>query len=610
MDNINEKTVSFVQQPKESTTNNDDEEIITQLTLAGLQVLMVRKRDQIIYKLPDNMQVTSIGEEQRQQLMKEIQTLHQATMAAASAAQQQQQQQQSLQNDIKPIAPKTDAFSSLDTPPQPTAAEADAMKETARKLREELEQQRQQQQLLMQQQSMMRTTSYDYGNNSLPNSPQDGGNKTTRKYNKTGKYSKKKQHLLSLQQQLQQQNQHQQQMTQQQLLALQQSLQPTMNAGYTNLSAHTSASSTPLGNSPFAFPQVQPIQNLSHHSSPVSHPTVTPPLSTSNQSQAQSSPSSPAQQQQQPMASPVTQKTPSIVQKTTQAQQPPADSILSKRLPEEELQHREVKKRFIESLLDDHKLVTTPDYKTPFKSLKDAVNRLMPFHIYQYPKHDLDANKIPLERQDHTMIEIFKCQTDLFEKYAAIVKKTNENGPMTIKIFGHREVVASQRQKLTEEQSRVAAEQAAQHQEMLRVQAEKARLAAEEEARQQQQQQQQLLQQQPIQPSHLPQQAMTDHFHLQPSPMQPMQSISPQQQVMQALQPQQVLQALQPQPQQATSYADGLAQANALLQNPQFLNHYNQLSPELQQRLLRNREQLVALLEKQQFNVNNNMNST
>jgi hypothetical protein len=52
-----------------------------------------------------------------------------------------------------------------------------------------------------------------------------------------------------------------------------------------------------------------------------------------------------------------------------------------------------------------------------------------------------------------------------------------------------------------------------------------------------------------------------------------------------------------------------LAQASALLQNPQFVNHYSQLSPELQQRLLRNREQLMALIEKQQIN-NNVTNNT
>lgn len=50
------------------------------------------------------------------------------------------------------------------------------------------------------------------------------------------------------------------------------------------------------------------------------------------------------------------------------------------------------------------------------------------------------------------------------------------------------------------------------------------------------------------------------------------------------------------------NYANGLAQASALLQNPQFINQYSQLSPELQQRLLQNREQLMALIEKQQFN--------
>ncbi|OAD76942.1 hypothetical protein PHYBLDRAFT_158024 [Phycomyces blakesleeanus NRRL 1555(-)] len=47
----------------------------------------------------------------------------------------------------------------------------------------------------------------------------------------------------------------------------------------------------------------------------------------------------------------------------------------------------------------------------------------------------------------------------------------------------------------------------------------------------------------------------------------------------------------------ASSYANGLAQASALLQNPQFANQYSQLSPELQQQLLRNREQLAALIE-------------
>ncbi|KAL0139472.1 hypothetical protein V8B55DRAFT_1524418 [Mucor lusitanicus] len=579
--NSGEKDVSLVQQNNSDTAspstsspntntnaNSDEEEVITQLTLAGLKVLMVRKRDQIIYKLPDNMQVAAIGDEQRQQLMKEIQSLHAATMAAAANAQQQQQQQQQQQkpSDIKPIAPRSESFNPLDTPPKPTAAEADAIKETARKLREELEQQ-QQLQMLQQSQKPGNAAAFDPNDNKS----------STRKYNKTGKYSKKRQQQLQQQlyQQLQQQYPQQQQLTQQQLLALQQSLQQqtTINTGYDNRSSsttpmtgNTTATSTPLSSAPnssFPFPaiaqqQAQQTQQQdgSAKSSPV--PPTPPPV-------------------------PIQQKT-----------LPPADSILSKRLPEEELQHREVKKRCVESLLADHRSVTFPDYEKPFTSVQDAMKRLMPYHIYQYPKGDLDANKIPLERQDHTMIEIFKCQSDMFEKHGNISKKIEKNdGKLSLKIMVERQVLAEQRQKLTEEQNRVQAEQAAQHQELMRLQTEKARI--EQEAKQQQQQQQ-------IQPQTSAQ-------------LQPQQQL---QQILQQILPPQALEQLQLHQQQqqqqpnsataAANYANGLAQATALLQNPQFVNQYSQLSPDLQAKLLRNREQLVALIEKQQnpSSANNN----
>ncbi|KAI8645859.1 hypothetical protein BD408DRAFT_411174 [Parasitella parasitica] len=434
--NDNKDDIASSSTSTSNTTTLDDEEIITQLTLAGLKVLMVRKRDQIIYKLPDNMQVSAIDEKQRNQLMKEIQSLHAATMAAAANAQQQQQQQQQQPqvqqklNDIKPIAPRNESLNPLDTPPKPTAAETDAMNETARKLREELEQ-------------------------------QQNDNKSTRKYNKTGKYSKKRQQLLQQQlyQQLQQQYPQQQQLTQQQLLALQQSLQQqtTINTSYDNrsspntpMTANTIASSTPISAVPnpfFPFPPIAQQQKQQQQDGSVKSSPIPPTL---------------------PLV-PLQQKT-----------LPPADSILSKRLPEEELQHREVKKRCVESLLADHKSVTFPDYEKPFTSVKDAMRRLLPYHIYQYPKGDLDANKIPLERQDHTMVEIFKCQSDLFEKHGNISKKIEKSGgKLSLKILVERQVLSEQRQKLTEEQNRVQAEQTAQHQEMVRVQTEKAKLAQE-----------------------------------------------------------------------------------------------------------------------------------
>ncbi|KAF7729773.1 hypothetical protein EC973_003851 [Apophysomyces ossiformis] len=421
----------------DSITGAPDEEIITQLTLAGLKVLMVRKRDQIIYKLPDNMSVSSIGEEQRKLLLSEIQALHAATMAAAAKANTTNK----IGSEAKTIAPKQNGFAA----PLPSAstAEADALKETARKLREELEQQQ--------------LKSQHDGNYVLQSMPEI---KTTRKYVKTGKYSKKR---------LQQQQVQQQSLSQQQLLALQQSLQAA-----STLSVPSSpAQPNPL--KPLAFP----------------------------------------------------------------ASQLPSLPILTKRLPEEEAHQLEVKRRFIESLDADKQAVTRPNYFTPFQSTQDAINRLLPYHIYQYPKGDLDANKIPLDRQDNAMLDLFKCQTEMFAKHAAVSKALSKNANSTsLQISLEKQLLAEQRQRLTEEQTRVAAEQAAQHQEMLRLQAEQARQAADAQGA--------------------------------PVSSQPM---------------------------QATSYANGLAQANAILQNPQFASQYSQLSPDLQQQLLRNREQLKALIE-------------
>lgn len=53
----------------------------------------------------------------------------------------------------------------------------------------------------------------------------------------------------------------------------------------------------------------------------------------------------------------------------------------------------------MDALVSDRRAVVAPDYEKPFSSVEDAINRLLPYHIYQYPKGDLDSNQIPLERQ-------------------------------------------------------------------------------------------------------------------------------------------------------------------------------------------------------------------
>ncbi|CAO3618295.1 unnamed protein product [Cunninghamella echinulata] len=234
-------------------------------------------------------------------------------------------------------------------------------------------------------------------------------------------------------------------------------------------------------------------------------------------------------------------------------------------------QHIEIIKRCTESLQKDHERITKPDYLTPFKSLEDAMDRLLPYHIYQYPSNDLDANKIPMDRQDHTMLDIYKSQVDIFKRYNKVTKKKLKSKKnLENQIMLERQVMTSIRQRVNEEQMRVQMEQKAQQQALrLQAEAEKARLLQQQQLHQQQLQQQQLHQQQ-LQQQQLHQQQL--------------------QQQQQQLQHQQFLQGQQTNTNPALqnfpyAYAQTL---HALMQNKEFAEQYQKLTPELQQQFLRN----------------------
>ncbi|KAI9304653.1 hypothetical protein BJ944DRAFT_240363 [Cunninghamella echinulata] len=230
-----------------------------------------------------------------------------------------------------------------------------------------------------------------------------------------------------------------------------------------------------------------------------------------------------------------------------------------------EQQHIEIIKRCTESLQNDHEKITKPDYLTPFKSLEDAMDRLLPYHIYQYPLNDLDANKIPMDRQDHTMLDIYKSQVDIFKRYNKVIKKKLKSKKnLENQIMLERQVMSSIRQRVNEEQMRVQMEQKAQQQALrLQAEAEKARLLQQQQLHQQQLHQQQLQQQQ----------------------------LQQQQLQQQQLQHQQFLQGQQPNTNSAMqnfpyeAYAQTL---HALMQNKEFAEQYQKLTPELQQQFLRN----------------------
>lgn len=53
-------------------------------------------------------------------------------------------------------------------------------------------------------------------------------------------------------------------------------------------------------------------------------------------------------------------------------------------------------------------MVLYPDVDTPFEDQVDVVNRLLPYHIFQYPKHDLDIARGTKGKAKATEIDYLK----------------------------------------------------------------------------------------------------------------------------------------------------------------------------------------------------------
>jgi len=159
------------------------------MQMAGLTVLMIKTKDQVIYKLPDNMSVQSLSTEQREQLLAEINLLHhrQTTAQAIAATQAQTQQVQLAQaqaqaqaqaaqaQGIRHLAPLNQSSSSSSINGGSGGAGGGGGGGVS---------------------SASTPVSYR-SSPSAPSTPtsitgSDAHAKTTRRYNKTGKYSKKK----------------------------------------------------------------------------------------------------------------------------------------------------------------------------------------------------------------------------------------------------------------------------------------------------------------------------------------------------------------------------------------------------------------------------------
>ncbi|KAJ7901900.1 hypothetical protein B0H14DRAFT_2669036 [Mycena olivaceomarginata] len=98
-----------------------------------------------------------------------------------------------------------------------------------------------------------------------------------------------------------------------------------------------------------------------------------------------------------------------------------------KRTPEEEEITKRTAARVAARLAQDRASVLTPDTETPFSDTLDVVNRLLPYHVFQQPKEDLDrkgkrkADDLEAEiKETKFALECFRRKRNLEERFRRI----------------------------------------------------------------------------------------------------------------------------------------------------------------------------------------------
>ncbi|KAJ1901779.1 hypothetical protein LPJ66_000508 [Kickxella alabastrina] len=79
----------------------------------------------------------------------------------------------------------------------------------------------------------------------------------------------------------------------------------------------------------------------------------------------------------------------------------------------------DISKRFRDALSMDHQMVDSPDWRTPFAGTRDVIQRLLPFHVFQYPDSVAEAGIAREERR------ISKSAVGLGEKLQSLAERYN-----------------------------------------------------------------------------------------------------------------------------------------------------------------------------------------
>ncbi|KAJ2743749.1 hypothetical protein GGI20_003506 [Coemansia sp. BCRC 34301] len=88
-----------------------------------------------------------------------------------------------------------------------------------------------------------------------------------------------------------------------------------------------------------------------------------------------------------------------------------------------QVQHEaEVSRRFREALAMDHQMVHEPDWRTPFDGPRDAVQRLLPFHVFQYPDSAIESGiKMEEDRAEKSVAGLAQRLQAISTRYGAIL---------------------------------------------------------------------------------------------------------------------------------------------------------------------------------------------
>ncbi|GBB84645.1 hypothetical protein RclHR1_11200008 [Rhizophagus clarus] len=404
---------------------------VKMMKLAGLTVIMHRKKGEIIYKLADNMSVSSLSDAQREALLKEIKTLHDSNAIVTQSMPQPTQDQGTStisSQSVNTTASRLPTTTSLPEHPsvinhntstkvQSSLASASvrsssfpiststssnkSINSTAA-----LNTRAPSKQLyipLASRPPLVVTETYSAAQLSdrspsnmtsqtlYPTSPledsfySDGSSRSTRRYTKTGRYAKKRST-----------DEVDSQYTQE----------------YPTQYQHIPISTT------------VPINNqMSTQSSQVIQPVPSPqPVQSTYYTSTT------------PTTRPIVQyySAPTPLHRPSHGLKRSFQPIGPQRTAEEINHNLDIAQRFEAATKADQMAVLQPDYKTPFRSLKDAVARLLPYHIFEYPEEDMKGNNQTSDLDaTKNALRLYKRRKMIFDKYNDLLKSEAEKSCST-----------------------------------------------------------------------------------------------------------------------------------------------------------------------------------